>query len=492
MPSTRFTDLVSMILNRHKLRLIIAGDMHYFTHHAPLGGAHCPTLVVSGGGGAFTHSTHALGKYLSFHPDWNLLLGCNYTLEQRYPSTFDSVFVPWGAFWYLMSDHLTVAFAILVSISIKWQFSKRIRCALSFERKARKDMGLSIAFRCFFPRLIVKAEEQVTSHFAESDIANITEFVCTFIAFLSSSVLASKASVLVLDDYSSSGLIWCYFWTTIFWALARLCMTRPPKGRESSVWITRGRTLVKSVRDTIMVLLLHFALANILSRSLHSTFLPFINMITCVMWVNELNPAMDATMDEYQDFISRQSPNSVFLLMDRYSKYKTVYEKAASHTRSVQIFILLPAFFYLIWDSLVGPNQTCILPYTNGGISLYVSGMAMVFCVVWAEVTNTQLFVAIGNFCDETYHPIFERFRLPLPSWIKNIIATVRLLRNFILSTLSESVPVFVFPAFLCLASNFGCFPDDFFVSAAQTEHYKSFLRMIFNSDNEMLLFRLS
>ncbi|KAH9251959.1 hypothetical protein BASA81_010163 [Batrachochytrium salamandrivorans] len=68
----------------HSLRLILSGDQHIYAHYSAATGTSdggnngaCPELIISGGGGAFTHSTMHLASTLT-HLD---LPGCGIHFE---------------------------------------------------------------------------------------------------------------------------------------------------------------------------------------------------------------------------------------------------------------------------------------------------------------------------------------------------------------------------------------------------------------------------
>jgi hypothetical protein len=111
----RLKDLLHQLEKEHFIlvRVMLAGDLHFYSRHSRTD-VILRHLIVSGGGGAFTHSTWALKNADKFPFE-------NSTLESAYPADFDSFF---ESFWlFLVGFHRSVfgvAFGICMILHLFW------------------------------------------------------------------------------------------------------------------------------------------------------------------------------------------------------------------------------------------------------------------------------------------------------------------------------------------------------------------------------------
>jgi len=81
LPETNLRELMRTHLNG-KVKLRLAGDLHHYTRHMPTDCLDKPTLIVSGGGGAFSHPTHCFRDRIQVGDEKD-----NYERVCAYPST---------------------------------------------------------------------------------------------------------------------------------------------------------------------------------------------------------------------------------------------------------------------------------------------------------------------------------------------------------------------------------------------------------------------
>lgn len=134
-------------------RAIIAGDLHYYAHWAPEAGATGPHLIVSGGGGAFLHSTLHVNDSVSVD------LGVG---SQKFVTTPDGLFPSRGEMGVVLRDRLlreilvTLWFGALIALLSRLAFMEsQIHATNDKDGQSAKKKGSKDGHVILFPRVTI-------------------------------------------------------------------------------------------------------------------------------------------------------------------------------------------------------------------------------------------------------------------------------------------------------------------------------------------------
>mmetsp|Transcript_42182 Transcript_42182/g.106415 ORF Transcript_42182/g.106415 Transcript_42182/m.106415 type:complete len:741 (+) Transcript_42182:840-3062(+) len=135
---TRLSELFQFLSGApFHVHALIAGDLHYYSRHQSQAGV---ALIVSGGGGAFTHSTAHTPSTLEFEPFSNAVDAQKFTAHSAsfYPTKWESHKMALGLLWVGFQKPLLWLFSLLMSPSLYALF---VACVSGANQTQRNDEG---------------------------------------------------------------------------------------------------------------------------------------------------------------------------------------------------------------------------------------------------------------------------------------------------------------------------------------------------------------